>query len=303
MKRDNTILEVRGRRLALGSRTWLMGILNVTPDSFSDAGQYLDRGRAIERGLELEAEGADIIDVGGESTRPGANPVPEAEELGRVIPVIKGIRKHSGVLISVDTMKASVARAAVDEGADIVNDVSAMTADPGMAAAVAAGRAVVVLMHMKGTPGTMQSREPSYGDVVAEVRSYLAARLEAAVGAGVPLERTVVDPGLGFGKTVGHNLALLHEQTAFLGLGRPLLMGFSRKSFIGAVLGRPAGDRLEGTLAAAVLSVNLGAHILRVHDVAEVAGAVRMAEAILGTGGAERGPAGPGARGEAACVR
>jgi len=267
--------------LILGPTTRLMGIVNVTPDSFSDGGAFLDPERAVEHALALACEGADILDVGGESTRPGSLPVPADEELARVLPVIRKLRPRTGVLISVDTTKSAVARAALDAGADIVNDTSALRDDPEMAAVVARSGAAVVLMHMKGTPRTMQEA-PHYDDLVGEIRSFLAARCRAAEAAGIAAERIIVDPGIGFGKTAEHNLALIERLDAFRDLGRPLCVGFSRKAFIGRVLGLPPGERLEGTIAAAVLSVSRGAEILRVHDVGPVARAVRMAEAILG---------------------
>jgi dihydropteroate synthase len=268
-----------------------MGILNVTPDSFSDGGAFLDPERAVEHGLQLACEGADILDVGGESTRPGSLPVPEEEELRRVLPVVRQLRDKTGVLVSVDTTKSAVARAALDAGADLVNDTSGLRSDPEMAAVIARSGAAVILMHMKGTPRTMQE-SPWYGDLLGEVRSFLAARIRAAEAAGIPAERIIVDPGIGFGKTAEHSLTLLNRLDAFEELGRPLCVGFSRKAFIGRVLGLPPAERLEGTIAAAVLSVSRGAHILRVHDVGPVAKAVRMAEAILAAPAAA--PAGAG---------
>jgi dihydropteroate synthase len=283
MTRDTLALEIRGRRFTLGPRAWLMGVLNVTPDSFSDGGAFLDPAQAIDHGLALESEGADIVDVGGESTRPGSRPVPEAEETARVVPVITGLRRRSRVLISVDTTKAAVARAALDAGADLVNDTSALRADPAMAGVVAASGAGLVLMHMRGIPLTMQDA-PHYDDVMGEIMGFLDERLRAAADAGIPAERVAVDPGLGFGKTFAHNLEILRRQEAFHALGRPLLLGFSRKAFLGAITGRPPAGRLEATIAAAVLSVERGAHILRVHDVGPVVRAVRTAEAVLAAG-------------------
>jgi dihydropteroate synthase len=264
-----------------------MGIVNVTPDSFSDGGAYLDPDRAVDHALDLACKGADILDVGGESTRPGSLPVTEGEELGRVIPVIRGLRKKTGVLISVDTAKSAVARAALDAGADIINDTSALRSDPDMAGLVARSGAAVILMHMKGTPRTMQ-KSPRYDDLLGEVRSFLAERIRAAEAAGIPAERIIVDPGIGFGKTAEHNLTLLNRLDAFQDLGRPVCVGFSRKAFIGRVLGLPPEERLEGTIATAVISVSCNAHILRVHDVGPVVKAVRMAEAIFGAPGARR---------------
>jgi len=283
MDRETRRLDIRGRRFALGPRTWIMGIINVTPDSFSDGGRYFDAGKAVARGLELAAEGADILDVGGESTRPGSLPVPEAEEIRRVIPVVGSLRKQTSGLLSVDTTKAAVARAALDAGADIVNDTSAFRFDPAMPGEVARSGAGVILMHMQGTPLTMQ-QSPRYGDLLDEIRGFLGERIRVAEAAGIPRESIIVDPGIGFGKTFEDNLVLLRRQEVFHELGRPLLLGFSRKAFLGRLLGLPPEERLEGTIAAAVLSVERGAHILRVHDVAPVVKAVRAAEAILGFG-------------------
>jgi dihydropteroate synthase len=283
MEREARLLDIRGRRFLLGRRTWLMGVVNVTPDSFSDGGRYFDTGKAVARGLELAAEGADILDVGGESTRPGSLPVPEAEELRRVVPVIETLRKRTGTLLSIDTTKAAVARAALESGADIVNDTSAFRFDPAMAGEVARSGAGVILMHMKGTPLTMQE-SPRYDDLLGEISAFLEERLRVAEAAGIPRERLIVDPGIGFGKTFEDNLVLIRRQEVFHALGRPLLLGFSRKAFLGRILGSPPDERLEGTIAAAVLSVERGAHILRVHDVGPVARAVRSAEAILGSG-------------------
>ncbi len=258
----------------------LMGVVNVTPDSFSDGGLYLDPELAIEHGRELEAVGAEILDVGGESTRPGAEPVAEAEELARVVPVIDGLAGGEAA-ISVDTSKAAVAAAALDAGAEIVNDITALRGDPEMAALCADRGATVVLMHMRGTPRTMQD-EPRYDDVVSEVSAFLAERLEAAVAAGVEAERIWLDPGIGFGKTAEHNLELLRRLAELRQLGRPLVVGTSRKSFIGRVDGSDAGERLGGTIASSVLAAAEGADVLRVHDVAEVGQAMAVAGAILG---------------------
>ncbi len=283
MSRETRTLEIRGQRFVLGPRTWLMGVVNVTPDSFSDGGIYFDTPKAVDRGLDLAFQGADIIDVGGESTRPGSRPVPEAEELRRVVPVIGALRKKTSAFISVDTTKAAVARAALDAGADLVNDTSAFRFDPAMPGVVARAGAGVVLMHMKGTPATMQD-SPRYGDLTGEISAFLGERIRVAEAAGIARERIIVDPGIGFGKSFEHNLELLRRQEVFHALGRPLLLGFSRKAFLGSILGLPPGERLEGTIAAAVLSVERGAHILRVHDVGPVARAVRSAETILGLG-------------------
>jgi dihydropteroate synthase len=258
----------------------LMGVVNVTPDSFSDGGLYLDPEAAIAHGEELVAAGAVILDVGGESTRPGAEEVAEAEELRRVVPVVRGLA-GAGAEISVDTSKAAVAAAALDAGATVVNDVSALRGDPAMAALCAERGPTVILMHMLGNPRTMQ-REPIYGDVVAEVRDFLAERLEAAVAAGIDEERIWLDPGIGFGKTDFHNLELLRRLPELAELGRPLVIGTSRKSFIGRVDGSAASERLGGTIASSVLAAAEGADVLRVHDVAEVGQAIAVASAILG---------------------
>jgi dihydropteroate synthase len=258
----------------------LMGVVNVTPDSFSDGGLYLDPGAAIEHGRELSAAGAAILDVGGESTRPGAEPVGEAEELRRVVPVIEGL-SDLGCELSVDTSKAAVAAAALAAGAGTVNDVTALRGDPAMAALCAERGCGVVLMHMLGEPRTMQD-DPRYEDVVAEVKAFLAERLAAAVAAGIAEERIWLDPGIGFGKTVAHNAELLRRLGELRELGRPLVVGTSRKSFIGRLDGSPAGERLGGTVASSVLAAAAGADVLRVHDVAEMRQALTVAAAILG---------------------
>jgi dihydropteroate synthase len=256
----------------------LMGVVNVTPDSFSDGGLYFDAGAAVAHGEELLAAGADVLDVGGESTRPGAEPVGEDEELRRVLPVIEGL---AGATISVDTSKAAVAAATLDAGAEIVNDVTALRGDPAMAAVCAERGATVVLMHMRGEPRTMQT-EPRYDDVVAEVGEFLAARLGFAVEAGIPEQRVWLDPGIGFGKTAAHNFELLRRLDELAALGRPLVVGTSRKSFIGGVDGSAARERLGGTIASTVLAAAAGADVLRVHDVAEVGQALTVAAAIRG---------------------
>ena len=260
--------------------TKLMGVVNVTPDSFSDGGLYLDPGAAVGHGLELAEAGAEILDVGGESTRPGAEPVGEQEELGRVVPVIQGLR-DGGFRISVDTSKAAVAAAALDAGAEIVNDVTALRGDPEMAPLCAERGATVVLMHMLGEPRTMQE-DPRYDDVVADVKAFLAERLQAAVAAGIDEDKVWLDPGIGFGKTGAHNMELLRRLGELRELGRPLVVGTSRKSFIGKVDGSPAGERLGGTIASSILAAAEGADILRVHDVAEMRQALTVATAILG---------------------
>jgi dihydropteroate synthase len=260
----------------------VMGVVNVTPDSFSDGGLYLDPEAAIAHGRELVAAGADILDVGGESTRPGANPVPAEEERRRVEPVVAGLAGE-GAEISVDTSKAAVAAAALDSGATIVNDVTALRGDPEMAALVAERGCGVVLMHMAGEPRTMQVSPPDYGgDVVGAVKEFLAARVSLALDAGIAAERIWLDPGIGFGKTDRHNFELLHGLPELATLGRPLVVGTSRKSFIGRQDGSASDARLGGTIATSVLAAAAGASVLRVHDVAELEQALKVAGAVLG---------------------
>jgi dihydropteroate synthase len=259
----------------------LMGVVNVTPDSFSDGGRFLDPEAAIAHGLELAEQGAEILDVGGESTRPGAAEVSAEEELARIEPVVAGLAKTATV--SIDTSKASVAQAALQAGASIVNDVTALRHDPDVGALCAERGAGLVLMHMQGEPRTMQ-QNPVYEDVVDEVKAFLAERLQAAVAAGVTEERIWLDPGIGFGKTLDHNLELLRRLGELRDLGRPLVVGTSRKSFIGKIDSSGVDERLGGTIASSVLAMAAGAEVLRVHDVAEVAQAMRVASAILDLG-------------------
>jgi dihydropteroate synthase len=262
----------------------IMGVLNVTPDSFSDGGAFLDRDAAVRHGLRLAFEGADLLDIGGESTRPGADPVPETEELDRVIPVIEGIlAENPDVRISIDTSKAGVAEAALDAGAGYVNDVTALRGDPDMAALVAERKADVCLMHMLGTPRTMQA-EAHYEDVVADVKAFLAARIEAAVAAGIALERIEVDPGIGFAKTTDHNLELLDRLRELTDLGRPIVLGTSRKTFLGRITGRETAERMPATLATVVMGYERGAEVFRVHDVAPARDALAVAAATLARG-------------------
>jgi dihydropteroate synthase len=256
----------------------LMGVVNVTPDSFSDGGLYLDAEAAVAHGRQLAEQGAEILDVGGQSSRPGAEEVGVDEELARVASVVAGLAGSAAV--SIDTSKAAVAEAALDAGAAIVNDVSALRRDPEIGAVCAARGAGLILMHMQGDPRTMQEN-PVYDDVVDDVRAFLAERLEAAVGAGVPEERVWLDPGIGFGKDLDHNLELLRRLGELRELGRPLVVGTSRKSFLGRIDGSPVGDRLGGTIASSILAAAEGADVLRVHDVAEAAQAARVASAIV----------------------
>jgi dihydropteroate synthase len=271
----------RSRSLKLGERTLVMGILNVTPDSFSDGGNFIEPHAAVDRALEMIVQGADIIDIGGESTRPGADPVSTAEEIRRTVPIIAGIRDQSDIPLSIDTMKADVATEAIAAGAVIINDVSAFEADARMAEIAAETEAGVVLMHMKGTPGTMQSN-PDYGNVTEEVRDYMKSRIEVAIQHGVARERIVIDPGIGFGKTTEHNLALLRELPSLAECGSPLLVGASRKSFIGQLTGRSApADRRAGSLGVAAWAVAHGTHILRVHDVLDTCDVCRMLDTFI----------------------
>jgi dihydropteroate synthase len=257
----------------------LMGIVNVTPDSFSDGGLFLDADAAISHGRELAAEGADILDVGGESTRPGAEAVSAEDELARVEPVVAGLASD-GAQVSIDTSKAAVAAAALDAGAEIVNDVTALRADPELAALCADRGCEVVLMHMLGDPRTMQD-DPRYEDVVDDIKAFLAERIEFAASEGVKEERIWVDPGIGFGKTVEHNLELIRRLGEFRDLGRPIVIGTSRKSFIGKLTGAEVEGRLGGTVATNVLAYANGADVLRVHDVAPVREAMTTVDAIV----------------------
>lgn len=293
-----------GRVLALGARTLVMGIVNVTPDSFAGDGVTADPGRAAERALALEEAGADLVDVGGESTRPGAEPVPADEELRRVLPVLDRLRGRVGVPVSVDTYKAEVARAALDHGADLINDVSGLAAGPGLAAAAAGAGAPLVLMHNRGASREMY-RRARYRDVGSEVAAELRAAVDRAVAAGLPREQVVVDPGLGFAKRADATLAALADLPSLRSLDRPILVGPSRKSFLTAALGgrRPAG-REWGTAAAVAAAVWLGAHVVRVHQAAAHVDVVRVADAIRAaaeTAAAGRGePAVPRAAGAGA---
>ncbi len=278
------VWRVGERVFDCSERTLVMGILNVTPDSFSDGGRFLDRATAVAHATRMVEDGADILDVGGESTRPGSTPVSADQELERVHPVIERLAElHPAVPISIDTRKADVAAEALDAGATIVNDVSG-GADPSMFDLVRHREAAVVLMHMQGDPTTMQEA-PHYDDVVGEVHEYLRQRIEASELAGIDPERIAIDPGIGFGKDLDHNLELMHGVDALLDLGRPVLVGPSRKKFIGTILDLPEEERVEGTVGAVVWMVARGAHLVRVHDVKEVVRAVRVSDAISRAGG------------------
>lgn len=287
MQTETLPLEPRARLKALletarrGERTLVMGVLNVTPDSFSDGGRFFTLSAAIAQAERMAKEGADILDIGGESTRPGSDPVSAEEELARILPVIEAVAARLPIPISVDTYKAAVARRAVEAGATMVNDISAMTFDPEMAPTLAALQVPVCLMHIQGNPKTMQ-QNPVYADVAAEVRDWLAGRVQAALQAGIAPENILLDPGFGFGKTAAHNLQLVRRLGELTALGYPLLLGVSRKSTIGRVLGGlPVEDRLEGTAAAVAICIANGASVVRVHDVKAMTRVVRMTDALV----------------------
>jgi dihydropteroate synthase len=274
-------MEFRGHKLDFTKRTLVMGILNVTPDSFSDGGLYLEPERAIERGVQMAEEGADIIDVGGESTRPFSKRVGLEEELWRVIPVIEGLSKRVGVPISIDTYKSKVAEEAIRAGASIINDISAMRFDENMLGVALREEVPVVLMHMKGTPEDMQ-REPHYDDLVGEIKGFLMGRVEAITKAGIPKDRIILDPGIGFGKTFEHNLILLKRIDEFLELGMPLLLGTSNKTFIGKILDNQPHEREAGTMATVAYAAMKGVQVVRVHSVKKAVETIKVIEAIKG---------------------
>jgi dihydropteroate synthase len=278
--RRSFVLRCRSGDLRLGERTLIMGVLNVTPDSFSDGGLYLEPQRAIEHGLRMAEEGADIIDVGGESSRPGSDPAPLDEELKRVIPVIEGLASRLEIPLSVDTYKSQVAERAIEAGAQMINDISGLRFDPQVPAVAARFDTPLIIMHIKGSPKTMQ-QNPSYEDLMGEIIAYLREGIEKAERGGVDPHQVIVDPGIGFGKRVQDNLIIINRLDELNTLGRPLLIGTSRKSFIGALLGAEVHQRGVGTLATVAVSVLKGAHIVRVHDVAPMKQAVDMVDAII----------------------
>jgi dihydropteroate synthase len=281
VSKRNRAITLPDGGLDLGPRTLIMGVINVTPDSFSDGGQFYQDAQAVEHGLALAEAGADILDVGGETTRPGSRPTGASEEMDRVLPVIEALSRHCSAVISVDTYKAEVARAALTAGANIINDVTALGGDPAMADVAAESRAGLVLMHMQGEPRTMQNN-PVYEDVVAEVREFLAQRAGLALEAGVAPEAIILDPGIGFGKTLEHNLALIRNLQALTELGYPVLLGASRKKFIGTLTGRDIpGERLWGSVGVHILGAALGADIVRVHDVAPLKEALAVCDAVM----------------------
>jgi dihydropteroate synthase len=279
-RRTSGMFCVGKKKFVLGKRTLIMGILNVTPDSFSDGGKYSSRGEAVSRAKEMAEEGADIIDIGGESTRPGARAVPAGEEMRRVIPVIRELSRDGKIIISIDTRKAAVARAALEAGAHMVNDVSGLRHDRGMAGVVARCKVPVCLMHMQGVPRTMQ-KKPAYFDLMGEVIGCLEESIAFAINAGILHEKIIIDPGIGFGKTVAHNLEILKRLRELRVLGCPVLVGPSRKSLIGEVLGLPVGERVEGTAALVAAAIANGADLVRVHDVKKMFRVARMADAIF----------------------
>ena len=272
-------MKLGGKALELGRRTLIMGVVNVTPDSFSDGGRFADYDRALARAFELISAGADILDVGGETTRPGSDPVPLTVEIERVIPVIRAVRESSDIAVSIDTTKSEVALQALLAGADIINDVSSLRFDPGMARVAAESGAPLILMHMLGTPRTMQIN-PAYESVISEIIEFLEERMRFAARNGIERSQIIIDPGIGFGKTVAHNLQIIRNLDSFSCMDRPILLGASRKRFIGAVLGRPVGERELGTAVVNAFGIAAGTHILRVHDVAFHREAIRMAEAV-----------------------
>lgn len=276
------ILRFHQREYDLFDRTLIMGVLNITPDSFSDGGRFFEWTRAVEQGRRLAEEGADILDVGGESTRPGSRPVPEEEELRRVIPVIEALRPKISIPISIDTRKAAVAERALQSGAEMVNDISALRFDEGMAEVVSRREVPVVLMHMRGRPETMQA-DTHYDDLIGEIRGFFQERIDYAVSRGISRDRIILDPGIGFGKSVEekHNLILLKELRSFRTLNQPLMIGTSRKAFLGRILNLPPEEREEGTLATIAVAIQNGANIVRVHEVRRARRAAQVADAIL----------------------
>lgn len=280
-QRTDLVLCTNKREIALGKRTHIMGVINVTPDSFSDGGKYFSAQAAIDRAMELESEGADFVDIGGESSRPGSEFISADEELERIIPVIRGLQGKLSIPISVDTLKAAVAAEAIAAGAEIINDISAMTFDHGMASVISESQVAVILMHMKGVPKTMQEGPIIYADLMGDIICHLSAQIKNALSHGIHSQKIVVDPGVGFGKTVQDNLAIIRNLSELKIFGVPILTGVSRKSFIGSItsVGTPA-ERLEGTAAAITASIMNGSHIVRVHDVASARKIIAMADAI-----------------------
>ncbi|MBI3653854.1 MAG: dihydropteroate synthase [Acidobacteria bacterium] len=283
MKRTlHRIPLVKRYEMTLGARTQIVGVLNITPDSFSDGGQYNDPASALDRALEMQAQGADLVEIGGESTRPNATPVPVEAELSRVLPVLKALQGKLTIPISVDTYKSEVARQALDCGASLINDVSALRFDETLAASVAKAGAGLILMHMRGTPATMQKMAPS-AELFAEINREMNLAIEKALAYGVPHDRLIFDPGIGFGKTLEQNLAILNHLERFAELHLPIMIGTSRKSFIGKLTGQVVSERIWGTAASVALAIARGAHLVRVHDVKEMKEVAAVADAIIQT--------------------
>jgi dihydropteroate synthase len=277
---DKLLISWDGYRLKFHQKTLIMGILNLTPDSFSDGGKFLKKEDALRHAQEMEKEGADIIDVGGESTRPGARTVSLKEELRRVIPLIRELRKKIRIPISIDTRKAKVAKEAIENGANIINDVSALRYDPDMFRVAKKYRVPIIIMHMKGTPRSMQN-SPQYRDVISEIYAFFEKTIQKMVQEGIDENKIIIDPGIGFGKTLEHNLQILRRLREFKSLGRPILVGPSRKSFIGQILNLPVDRRLNGTLASCACAIMNGADILRVHDVREVVELTKVVDKLV----------------------
>jgi dihydropteroate synthase len=273
------VFVLSGRVLPLADRVHIMGVLNVTPDSFSDGGRYVNHDAAVAHALSMVEQGADVLDIGAESTKPGAVPIDEEEERRRLIPIVRAICRRITIPVSIDTTKASIAQQALDVGAAVINDISALRFDPRMGEVVAKSGAGLILMHMHGNPQTMQNAA-QYTDVVEEVREFLKARLEAAKAVGIHPERILLDPGFGFGKNCQHNLVLLNGLDTFHALERPLVVGVSRKAFIGKILGRPIDERLMGTAGVVAVAIMRGARMVRVHDVAPIRDVVKIIDAI-----------------------
>jgi dihydropteroate synthase len=279
-------MKIRNYELPLGKRTIIMGVLNITPDSFSDGGRYLTEESALERALEMIKSGADMIDIGGESSRPGSIAVSEEEEIARIVPVIKRLRALSTVIISADTYKIRVAEAAIEAGADLINDITALTGDNDMVDMIARNNAGVILMHMRGVPGTMQD-DPYYDDIIGDIKRYLTKAVLKAINAGIMPGKIMVDPGIGFGKTLEHNLLILKHLDLFKEVGKPVVVGVSRKSFIGQLTGKEVSDRLAGTIAATTVSIINGADVVRVHDISEIKDATKIVDGIINMNGVD----------------
>jgi dihydropteroate synthase len=280
MRKEFTIRLRDGHSLVLGRRTAVVGVLNITPDSFSDGRERFDPDRAVERALEIEAEGADVLEIGGESTRPGAVPVPAEEELRRVLPVLRGLSGRVHIPLAIDTYKADMARAALDLGVSIINDVSALRFDAGIARMAAREGAALVLMQMRGEPATMQQIPPS-ADIFTEIENDLSSAVASAVAAGVDRNLIVLDPGVGFGKTLEHNLEIIDGLERLSRFELPLMIGTSRKGFIGSLTGRPVDERAFGTAGSVAAAIMRGAHMIRVHDVKEMVDVARVTDAIV----------------------